>query len=383
MWPILLTTFVAVAALLVLWYFKRPRPKPKPAPAAPPAPEEPAPPSGEPRPPAGAAARPRADVLFNLGSAVPITFSIDPLGEYMIVPCHKRQQLLFAVKSLEPGERTRPLRRYKMTDDTIIDCALVRGEGSALLAVAGLDRRKAVASFALDLAADRSAPGAFAGERAAAYDLQRIAAVRDGSLVAVLSDATYVRVYNAAGRQIFGRDTAQVRNTEIAVSADGELFAASSYTSDIVVYGVERDRAENCKKAVKAFTLGYHTNSAHTIDFARRSRLVATGGKDNTYAVAATPADWREGLDPRRRFTGKTDRGILLVRLAPVAETLAVLLEDGTIAFYRQDGLVKKLEQAVPATAKPEDVRMAWHPTEPWLFVMIVNAPYIYAYATP
>jgi hypothetical protein len=389
----IITGLAAVVVLGFVWYFsrhRRPAPPPAEQPAKPDAiPDDP--PNGKksrepkPRRPPVVAPRPldTADVVFNVGTTQPITFSIDPSGEYMIVPCRNRQQLLFSVKSVGDADRSRPLHRFDLTEDTIADCGLTRDVDGALVVVAGLDRRKAVASFVLDLATGKSRPGKFLGEAAASYDVQRVAVGRGLAFVAVLGDDTFIRVYNESGRQIFARNTAQMRNTEIAVSAEAEFFAASSYMSDVVVYGVERDRAENCVKAVKAFTLGYHKNSAHTIDFASRSRLVATGGKDNTFTVATTPVEWKQGQDPRRKFSGNTTRGILLVRLAPVAETVAVLLDDGAIVFYTQAGVAKKIEQAIPPPARPEDVRMQWHPTEPWVFVMALTAPFIYAYAAP
>jgi hypothetical protein len=139
----------------------------------------------------------------------------------------------------------------------------------------------------------------------------------DNSFVCVLGDDTYIRVFHPSGGQLFAKDTAQMHNSEIAVSSNSELLVASSYTSDVVVYGVERNRAEVPVKVVRGCAIGNHTNSVETVDFDRKTMIVATGGKDCRFNIFQAALRWREGEDARLRWSGHTPAPVLKIRVAP------------------------------------------------------------------
>jgi hypothetical protein len=78
-----------------------------------------------------------------------------------------------------------------------------------------------------------------------------VRAAPDNSFVCILGDDTYSRVFHIA----------------------------SSYTSDVVVYGVEWNRAEVPAKVVRACAIGNHTNSVESVNFDKKTMIVATGAK--------------------------------------------------------------------------------------------------------
>jgi WD40 repeat protein len=388
---VLLIAIVVAFAVLVIKRFRPPSIPPAavdpPADSPPAADSVPEKKSRDPKPrkPPIPSARPltTADLVFNIGSTQPITFAIDPRGQFMFVACRNRQQLLFSIENFDTPNYGRVLQRYKITDDTISDCTFVRNSSGGSEIVAGLDRGHSVRSFVIDPSSAKSAPGSFQADNVCKFQIAQVRVAPDNSFVCVLGDDTYIRVFHPSGNQLFAKDTAQMHNSEIAVSSNSELLVASSYTSDVVVYGVERNRAEVPVKVVRACAIGNHTNSVETVDFDRKTMIVATGGKDCRFNVFQAPLRWREGEDARLRWSGTTPAPVLKVRIAPGGSTIAILLADGSLAFHQQGTPVKTIACVHNAITKGEDAIIEWHPNGKWIFVGALASPFIYGYAIP
>jgi WD40 repeat protein len=326
-----------------------------------------------------------AEVVFNLGPTFPLSFSLDSSGRYLFVACNNRQQLLFSIANLTSGQPTKVLQRYKLTEDTVCDCAFVsRASGDVEVAL-GLDRDREVRSFVLIPTSTKFTPGPIAIRQATKYSILQVRVAPDASFVAVLGDDTYIRLFQADGTHLFAKDTSQQRNYELAVSSNSELVGVSSYTSEAVIYGVDRDRKGVPARVTKAFTLSDHRNSVHTIDFDSKTMIAVTGGKDRKFNVFQTPLSWREQVDPKLIWSGSTEPDdIVLVRIAPGGETIAILLAGGTLAFCtKKGGIVKTIEFAHNVLENPADAKMAWEASGRWVFLGSAASPFIYAYENP
>jgi hypothetical protein len=382
---LILVSVIAVIAFLLLRKPARPSPDKAPPTQTTPEPRSPKK-SREPKPrrPPAPVIRPleSAELVFNVGSTTPITITVDPRGEFLFVPCHNRQQLLFSIAKFENPTQNRVVQRYKLAEDTIADCTFVRNKDECEI-VAALERDHAIRSYVIDTASARSRPGLFQADEVCKYQIVQVRMPPDNAYIVVLADETYIRVYRPNGVHIFGKDTSQMHNQEIAVSSNSELLAASSYTSDIVVYGMERDRSDVPVKVVKACTLGQHTNSIETIDFDRKTMVVATGGKDSKFNVFQAPLRWREGEDARLKWSGTTTSPILKIRVAPGGNMIAILLADGSLVLRKQEGIVKTVACAHSVPITGESVRLEWHPNGKWVFIAMINSPFIYGYSAP
>jgi WD40 repeat protein len=323
--------------------------------------------------------------VFNLGNTFPLSFALDSTGRFLFVACRNRQQFLFSIANLTRGQTTKVLQRYKLTEDTVCDCAFVSRPSGDVEIVLGLDRERDIRSFVLDPSSTKFAPGPIEVHQAMKYSILQVRVPPDASFVAVLGDDTYIKVFHPDGSHLFAKDTSQRRNYELAVSSNSELVGASSYTSEAVIYAVDRDRKGVPTRVTKVFALSDHRNSVHTIDFDSKTVMAVTGGKDRKFNVFQTPLNWREQIGPKLIWSGSTDPDdILLVRIAPGGETIAILLAGGTLVFCKKkEGIVKTVELAHNALDNPADARMAWEASGRWVFLGSVTSPFIYAYENP
>jgi hypothetical protein len=303
----------------------------------------------------------------------------------LFVACRNRQQFLFSIAGLTPGQTTKVQQRYKLTEDTVCDCAFVTCPAGDVEVALGLDRGRDIRSFVLNPSSTKFAPGRIEIHQAMKYSILQVRVAPDASFVAVLGDETYIRLFQADGTHLFAKETSQQQNYELAVSSNSELVGASSYTSEAVIYGVDRDRRGVPARVTKAFTLSDHRNSVHTIDFDSKTMIAVTGGKDRKFNVFQMPLSWREQIGPKLIWSGSTEpHDIALVRIAPGGDTIAILFAGGALAFCKKkDGMVKTVDLAHNALENAEDARMAWDASGSWLFLGSLASPFIYAYENP
>ncbi|KAH0791768.1 transducin beta-like protein 2 [Histomonas meleagridis] len=319
---------------------------------------------------------PTAEKVINLGNSTPSCLAFDPKLPYFIVPTQNRQILLYSNSVIEKGGS--PTQRYQFKDDKIIDCSICNPDKKPQIVLA-LDRSRKVVSFYYDPKSSKLQNGDYNIENAGQLTVDKIAAAPDGSFVSVLSDETNIRLFHQNGSSLYGKNTSQMHNYEIGVSYNSEFVAVSSYTSEIVVYGVERDRSENPNKVLKAFTFSGHSNSINTIDFHPKSLLIASGSKDCKYNVWLAPDRWREGDIARLQWSGNVGEPISIIRINPVDNTLAIITESGKLLFCRKDEVVKTVET-------PHDHKvslMRWSPDGKWVLVASLTSSFIYAYSNP
>ena len=310
-------------------------------------------------------------------TTAPICLSFEPTGKYLIVCCKNRQQVLFEVSGIEnnaPGKQ-----RYRLTNDSVIDCSLFINQNNNVEVALALDRGKSIESYELVVNSNKFNKGFINIENAGKLTVDKIKVAPDLSFVAALGDETYVRVFHPNGGLLFAKDTSQMHNTEISVSSNSELVAASSYTSEIVVYGVDRDRTDVPIKVSKAFTFSEHKNSIQSIDFDRKTMMIASGGKDCKYNLILAPLRWREGDIARPQWSGTLPEPILIVRLNPIKQLIACLTESGKLYFCDSQGIKKTVEVAHNCSA----TIMEWEPNGKWVVVASLASPFIYAYECP
>lgn len=318
-----------------------------------------------------------AERYMNVGNTTPISISFDPTGKYFIVPCRNRQQILFDVDGIDKNANGK--QRYRLTDDMVVDCSLFINDANKPEVALALDRGKSIQSFVLIEGSNKFEPGKFNVPNAGKLTVDKIKVAHDQSFVAALGDETYIRVFLPNGNPVFGKDTSQMKNTEISVSCNSELVAASSFTSEIVVYGVDRDRSDVPAKVTKAFTFSGHKNSIQSIDFDLKQLFVASGSKDCKYGFWLAPTRWREGDVCRLQWSGSLPDPVFLIRICPTSELLAIITEKGKLYFCDKSGIKKTVE--IAHNAKP--THMEWSPNGKWVVVLSIHSPFIYAYSNP
>mgnify|MGYP001075908391 CR=1 FL=1 len=319
-----------------------------------------------------------AENYLNVGNTLPICLSFDPSGKYFIVCCKNRQQILYEVNGIPQNGAGK--QRYHITDDAVIDCSLFRDDQDHLELAVALTREKSIRSFKLNETSNKSAPGQFTVLNAGNLTIDRIQVSPDTTFVAALGDETFLRVFQPDGKLLFGKDTSQMRNTEITVSSNSEFVTVSSYTSEIVVYGIVRDKKTNApKNVVKAFTFSGHKNSIQTVDFDRNSLYLASGSKDHSYAYWLAPERWNEGDICRKQWTGSLSEPILIIKACPTMPLVACLTETGKLYFVDKSGIKKVVENAHNAGVN----RMYWDPSGRYILVLSFNSQFIYAYSNP
>lgn len=318
-----------------------------------------------------------AERYINFGNTTPICISFDPTGKYFIVPCKNRQQILFDVEGIDRNANGK--QRYRLVDDTVVDCSLFINEANKPEVALALDRGKSIQSFVLIEGTNKFETGKFNVPNAGKLTVDKIKVSHDQSFVATLGDETYVRIFLPNGNPVFGKNTSQMNNTEISVSCNSELVAASSYTSEIVVYGVDRDRSDVPAKVTKAFTFSGHKNSIQTIDFDLKQLFIASGSKDCKYGFWLAPSRWREGDICRLQWSGDLQEPISLIRICPTKELVAIITEKGKLYFCDKSGIKKTVE--IAHNAKP--THMEWEPNGKWVLVLSIYSQFIYAYSNP
>ena len=317
-----------------------------------------------------------AEKVINLGNATPSCLAFDPKLPYFIVPTQNRQIFLFSNSVIENGGN--PIQKYQFKDDKIIDCSITNPDKNPQIVLA-LDRSKKVVSFYYDPSSPQLRLGDFNIEKAGQFTVDKVAASPDGTFVSVLTDETNIRLFHPNGSSLYGKNTSQMHNYEIGVSSNSEFVAVSSYTSEIVVYGVERDRSGVPNKVVKAFTFSGHTNSINTIDFHPMSLLIAAGSRDGKYSVWLAPERWREGDVVRRQWSGDAGEPVAIIRVNPADSTLAAVTDSGRLVFCRKEGIVKTVENP----HSHQISHLQWSPDGKWVLVASMTSPYIYAYSNP
>lgn len=382
-------TAVAILAVAIVYFIKsRPQKPPPPAKTTPnPAPEtqkrekkQEKQRKQQPQKPRGPQPLATAERVINLGNTTPLCISFENGNDYFVVCCRNRQQILYSVSAFESGTTTCHQRYTNMIDDTVIDSDFIRTPSGEYELVLGLDRLRAVHSFILDPNSSKFRQGNVDISSAAKQTVDKVRIAPDASFITTLGDDTHVRVFHPNGTLIFGRETGQMRNTELTVSSNSEFITVGAFSKALVVYGVQRDRAGAPTKVVKAFTLSGHTNSVETVDFDSKSLRVATGGKDKRYNVAMSPERWNEGDDiPKPLWAGEVSEPIKIIRISPGGDTLAILLENGELLFVRKEGVVKKVEVAHQQT--PSDVQ--WTRDGKWVVVISTSSQFIYGYTNP
>jgi WD40 repeat protein len=243
--------------------------------------------------------------------------------------------------------------------------------------VLALDKSKSIQSFQIDPTSSNFTRGRISIPNAMKYTVDKVRMAPDGSWVAVLGDETYVKVFHLDGTLLFAKDTRQMANTELSVSSNSELVAASSFTSDVVVYGIDRDRSDIPRKVQKAFVIGQHENSISTIDFDPKTLRLATGGKDRKYNVWLSPIRWREGDVAKLEWSGSVDAAIDKIRICPGGEIIAVLTVNGILRMIGKNGVVKELKTVHSSVVS----HMEWSPDGKWIVVASMKSPFLYGYS--
>jgi WD40 repeat protein len=243
--------------------------------------------------------------------------------------------------------------------------------------VLALDKYKSVQSFRIDPESTNFTAGRVSIPNSMKHTVDKVRMAPDSSWVAVLGDETHIKVFHLNGTQLFGKDTSQMSNTELSVSSNSELLAVSSFTSDIVAYGVDRDRSDVPRKVLKAFVVGGHENSIITIDFDAKTMLLATGGKDGRYNVWLSPLRWREDDIARIQWSGSIDEAIDKIRIRPGGNHVAVLGVSGVLRIIGKKGVVKEVKKAHNCVVS----HMEWSPDGKWVLICSMKSPFIYAYA--
>lgn len=317
-----------------------------------------------------------AEKTINLGNTTPLSLKFDSQNNCFYVITQNRFIFIYKDSAIENGGNTAQRINYK--DDKAIDCDVYNVDGKSFI-VMGLDRSKKIVSYEISPESGKLKEGKILIDKAADLVVDKVAVSRDGSFVSTLGDETFLRVFHPNGSSIFCKNTSQMHNYEIGVSSNSEFVAVSSFTSEIVVYGIECDKSNLPNKVVKAFAFSGHTNSIVSIDFSKKNLLVATGGKDCKYCVWLTPIRWREGDIPRLQYSGMLSEPISIVRINPVDDTVAVITEKNKLYFCRKEGIVKTVE-----VAHDRDVSIAqWSTDGKWILIGSSSSQFIYAYANP
>lgn len=322
-----------------------------------------------------------AETVLTCGNSYALAMAFEPTNKYLFVACKNRNQILFPVSKLNKDTSESP-QRYKLVDDDIIDCDIKPiDKNNNFEVVCGLDRDKTIKSFIINPSSPHSKPGSVNIEVGAKLTVDKVRIASDMSFVATLGDETYIRVFHPNGNPIITKNTSQMHNSEISVSSNSELVGASSYTKEIVIYGVDRDRAEVPNKVTKAFTVSGHSNSINTFHFSQNDLLFVTGGKDGKFIVWLAPTRWREGDIARQQWSGNTENNeaIALARISPNGNTVALFTESGKLYFYRKTGLVK----TVPLAHNAPVTNMEWSPDNSWVVISSQLSPFIYGYHNP
>ncbi|OHT11988.1 hypothetical protein TRFO_18373 [Tritrichomonas foetus] len=318
-----------------------------------------------------------AEHYMTVGNTIPICMSFEQTGEYFVVACRNRQQILFEVNGIDknaPGKQ-----RYRLTDDTVVDCSFFTNNSKQLEVAFALDRSKSIQSFVLIPNSNKFENGQINIPNAGKLTVDKIQVAPDQSFVAALGDETYIRVFHPNGTHLFAKDTSQMRNTEITVSSNSELVSASSYTSEIVVYGIDRDRSDVPSKVTKAFSFSEHKNSIQTLDFDRKTMLIASGSKDCKYNVWLAPLRWREGDIARLQWSGTLPEPIFLIRMCPTSQMVACVTENGKLYFCTKEGIQKTVD--VAHNMGVADIK--WSPDGRFVVVMSHGSQFLYAFERP
>ena len=321
-------------------------------------------------------ALPTAEKVINLGNTTPLSLKFDPNNGCFYVTTQNRYIFIYKDIAIENGGNT--AQRINFKEDKAFDCDVYSADGKSYIVLA-LDRTNKIVSYEISPESGKLKEGNILIEKASNLVVQKVAVSKYGKFVSVLGDETFLRVFHPNGNSLFCKDTSQMHNYEIGVSSNSELIAVSSFTSEVVVYGVERDKNDIPNKVVKTFTLAEHKNSIVTLDFSKKNLLVATGGKDCRYCVWLAPSRWREEDIPRLQYSGTIKERISFVRINTVDDTLAVIAEGNKLYFCRKEGIVKTVE-----VAHNHDISIAqWSTDGKWILVGSSTSQFIYAYANP
>ncbi|KAK9800321.1 hypothetical protein WJX73_001844 [Symbiochloris irregularis] len=110
-----------------------------------------------------------------------------------------------------------------------------------------------------------------------------------------------MRVVDASGKLLARVDAAGLQTYDTALSSDGKLLAAATFTADVKVHEVKRDRSGAVTEVAKVnLDLKAHTRAVTCLSFSPDSTKAATASKDGTWAVWNLAVRYHMNEDPRK-----------------------------------------------------------------------------------
>lgn len=297
-------------------------------------------------------------------------------GNHFFVPLRNRQQFLFTNDSIT--EKKTPVHRFNLYADEMIDCQIF--SENILLVVAALDREKSIISFEIDPQTYVNKKGPIFVANAQKSYIKQVRVAPDRTWLATLGDETYIRFFSPNGKSLYANDSHQMKNEELSVSSDSQFAALSSFTSDVLVYGISRDRKDIPTKVSRAFTISNHKNSINSINFHPKENLLISGGEDKKINIFRPPKeDWDRGNDAAKVLTEcYFEQPIQIVRFNPVdPEKIAILFKNGEMIIWKNQKTVKTINQVHDSDV----THVEWTGDGKFILVLSTESQFIYAYS--